>query len=312
MAELMPPSAIVFREITLGDRGLICTYLGQESFMISDISFGNLFLWRHARKIEFAVIHECLVIKTTYPNKPPFVFFPIGAGDKLCCLRVLKSYFASLGLPLEFHSLEASSVEMLNCVFGAVEARLNRDRSDYIYLTSNLINLSGRKYHKKKNHLNRFFEEYKGFEFEEISSSNLDEVAKACDLWSKNKSDVCAIDFNINSSLENEWAGIRALLHDYDALGLRGGLLRHDGKIIAFSFGEVVSNSLCVIHVEKADTNYRGAYQAINQQLLANCFQEVTYVNREEDLGIEGLRKAKLSYNPDLILDKYEAIIPTS
>ncbi|RDU72784.1 DUF2156 domain-containing protein [Helicobacter aurati] len=298
----MQPSEISFKEITLCDKEIISTYLRQDPFMISDVSFGNLFLWRLARKIEFAIIHECLVIKTTYPDKNPFVFFPIGAGDKHLCLQALKHYCDFLAIPLEFHSIEQKNIAILRDVFGDIQPVFNRDRSDYIYLTKNLISLSGRKYHKKKNHLNRFFEEYKGFSFEEIDSNNLLELQTTWNLWSQNYTD---------EGLINEAEGIRSALQNYGQLDFKGGLLRFDSTIIAFSFGEIISDTFCVIHIEKADINYRGAYQAINQQLLQHCFAHVTYVNREEDLGIEGLRKAKMSYNPESILEKYEVIITT-
>lgn len=293
---------INFKEITLDDKKIINQYLKQDSFMISDISFGNLFIWRHARLIEYAILHDCLVIQTTYKGQNPFLFFPIGAGDKLSTLKKLKNYYDSKGIPFCFHSLEKHNLEMLESIFGSVKSHLNRDRSDYIYLTQNLISLAGRKYHKKKNHLNRFFEEYAGFSFEEISAANLSDLKAVWDVWSGDieSSDVGRV---------NESVGIRDVFEHYTELGFRGGLLRFMGKIIAFSFGEILSSDICVIHIEKADINYRGAYQAINQQLLLHCFSDVKYVNREEDLGIEGLRKAKMSYNPDIILEKFEAVI---
>lgn len=295
-------SEIHFKQITLSDKNTIQQYLKQDSFMISDISFGNLFIWRHSRLIEWAILHDCLIIQTTYEGENPFVFFPIGAGDKLSALKKLKNYYDSKGIPFCFHSLEKHNLVMLESIFGTLDSKLNRDRSDYIYLTQNLITLAGRKYHKKKNHLNRFFEEYAGFSFEEIGASNLANLRTTWGVWSADieSSDVGRL---------NESVGINDVFENYDALGFRGGLLRFEGKIIAFSFGEIVSDELCVIHIEKADINYRGAYQAINQQLLKHCFSEVKYVNREEDLGIEGLRKAKLSYNPNIILEKYEAVI---
>ncbi|RDU66742.1 hypothetical protein CQA53_02945 [Helicobacter didelphidarum] len=293
---------IVFKEIGLEDRSIIVRYLNQDNFMISDISFGNLFIWRLARRIRFAIISDCLVIETTYSGKTPFIFFPIGTGDKLSCLRLLKKYYNSLGFPLEFHSLEKHNLEILMNVFDEknIESKMNRDRSDYIYLTQNLIDLAGRKYHKKKNHLNRFFEEYEGFSFEEIGDSNLVELQDTWNLWSRDSND---------DGLVNESNGIKSVFENYNALHFRGGLLRFNNQIIAFSFGEVISDNLCIIHIEKANILYRGAYQAINQQLLQHCFNQIKYANREEDLGIEGLRKAKLSYNPDIILEKYEAIV---
>lgn len=292
---------ITFREISLNDKKLIDSYLHQEKFMISDISFGNLFIWHLARRIAFCVINDCLIIETTYENQPPFCFFPIGAGDKKTTLKTMYSYYKDRGQELILHSIEKHNIETLKEVFGnKILPTLNRNRSDYIYKTNDLIKLAGRKYHKKKNHLNRFFEEYKGFKFELIGESNLNELIKTWEKWDKAGSD---------KGLQNESKGIINVFKNYTYLGLIGGLLRFNENIIAFSFGEIVSKDICIIHIEKADIQYHGAYQAINQQLLEHCFSDIIYVNREEDLGIDGLRKAKMSYNPEMILEKYEVII---
>lgn len=291
---------IEFKNITLQDKSIIDSFLAQDHFSISDITFGNLFIWSVARSIEFSIVCNCLVIKTTYEGKDPFFFFPIGSGDKVECLKILRQYCKDIGISLEFHSLEKDNLDILLNTLNVKEHYLNRDRSDYIYLTENLINLSGRKYHKKKNHLNRFFDEYQGFSFESISSANLSELKDTWAIWSEGVDDI---------GLKNEANGINNVFAHYEDLGFYGGILRYDSKIIAFSFGEVISKELCVIHIEKADIAYRGAYQAINQQLLKHCFSDITYVNREEDLGIEGLRKAKMSYYPHVILEKYEAIV---
>ena len=292
---------IIFQEINLNDKNLIDSYLKQEKFMISDISFGNLFIWRLARKIAFCIINDCLIIETTYTNQPPFCFFPIGVGDKKSAIKTLYSYYKQKGQNLILHSIEKHNIDLLKEIFGnEISPILNRDRSDYIYKTNDLIELVGRKYHKKKNHLNRFFEEYKGFTFELIGENNLTELLETWEKWNKSSND---------KGLQNESKGIIRVFKNYMDLGLLGGLLRYNENIIAFSFGEIISKELCIIHIEKADIQYKGAYQAINQQLLAHCFNNITYVNREEDLGIEGLRKAKMSYNPEIILEKYEITI---
>lgn len=297
----MEKQAIIFKDITLQDREIINTYLKQEEFMISDISFGNLFIWRLARKIAFCILHDCLIIETTYTNQAPFCFFPIGSGDKRAALLSLHHHYKQKGQSLILHSVEKQNLDLLHEIFGdTITPILNRDRSDYIYKTQNLIELAGRKYHKKKNHLNRFFDEYKGFAFETISENNLGELLEIWKKWDNAGNDI---------GLQNESKGIISVFENYADLGFLGGLLRFNGEIIAFSFGEVISKNLCIIHIEKADINYRGAYQAINQQLLSHCFSDILYVNREEDLGIEGLRKAKLSYNPEFILEKYEVSI---
>ncbi|TLE08623.1 DUF2156 domain-containing protein [Helicobacter bilis] len=297
----MEQQALMFKDITLQDRTLINTYLQQEEFMISDISFGNLFIWRLARKIAFCILHDCLIIETTYINEAPFCFFPIGSGDKKKALLSLHNHYKQKGQNLIFHSIEKQNLDLLHEVFGdSITPILNRDRSDYIYKTQDLIELTGRKYHKKKNHLNRFFDEYKGFSFETIGENNLSELLHVWRKWDNAGNDI---------GLQNESKGIISVFENYADLGFLGGLLRFNGEVIAFSFGEVISKNLCIIHIEKADINYRGAYQAINQQLLLHCFSDILYVNREEDLGIEGLRKAKLSYNPEFILEKYEVSI---
>ena len=286
-----------FKEVELEDRGIIQKYLAQERFFISDVSFVNLFLWRKARKIAYAVVCDCLLIQTTYVGENPFYFFPIGAGDKKRVVELLLEQDSAL----EFHSLELVWVEFLREHFaGIFDFELNRDRSDYVYDVQELISLSGRKYHKKKNHLNKFLQTYPQFVFERISVENSAEVLRVWGEW-----------FGMIESpsvgLVNENLGIVEVLGAWGELPIEGGLVRVDGRIVAFSFGEVMSSEMAVIHIEKADSSVAGAYQIINQQLLANVFSHVKYANREEDLGIEGLRRAKMSYNPVFLVEKYEA-----
>ena len=286
-----------FKEVELEDRGIIQKYLAQERFFISDVSFVNLFLWRKARKIAYAVVCDCLLIQTTYAGENPFYFFPIGAGDKKRVVELLLEQDSAL----EFHSLELVWVEFLREHFGGVfDFELNRDRSDYVYDVQELISLSGRKYHKKKNHLNKFLQTYPQFVFERISVENSAEVLGVWGEW-----------FGMieapSVGLVNENLGIVEVLGAWGELPIEGGLVRVDGRIVAFSFGEVMSEQMAVIHIEKADSSVAGAYQIINQQLLANVFSHVKYANREEDLGIEGLRRAKMSYNPVFLVEKYEA-----
>lgn len=286
-----------FKEVELEDRGIIQKYLAQERFFISDVSFVNLFLWRKARKIAYAVVCDCLLIQTTYVGEKPFYFFPIGTGDKRRVVELLLEQDSTL----EFHSLELAWVEFLREHFaGVFDFELNRDRSDYVYDVQELISLSGRKYHKKKNHLNKFLQTYPQFVFERISVENSAEVLGVWGEW-----------FGMIESpsvgLVSENLGIVEVLGAWGELPIEGGIVRVDGRIVAFSFGEVMSSEMAVIHIEKADSGVAGAYQIINQQLLANVFSHVKYANREEDLGIEGLRRAKMSYNPVFLVEKYEA-----
>lgn len=292
---------IEFKQVSLEDKQIIESFIFAEDFMISDITFGNLFIWRFARQIRWAILYDCLIIETTYKGKPPFVFFPIGSGDKIKALKALQEHYLKQDLSLEFHSLELKNLEIIKDTFEDVKFFLNRDRSDYVYLTQNLINLQGRKYHKKKNHLNRFFEEHQGFIYHTINEENAKLLKQTYSIWYKN--------MPYDEGLEHEFMGISDTFDNYKNLSFKGGYITCQGQLMGFSFGEVVNASLCIIHIEKADIKYRGAYQAINQQLLLHEFSDIKYANREEDLGIEGLRKAKLSYYPEVIVDKYEATI---
>ena len=290
-----------FKKIELSDQEIIKPFIQQEKFNISDISFANLFLWKNAREIAYCIIEDCLVIQTTYTGKRPYYFFPIGSGNKLLASQTLLEFCRSKQETLEFHSLESASLDFLKTHF-KLEFFLNRDRSDYVYSIAELIALAGRKYHKKKNHLNKFLQTYPDYVYEPISVHNAEEIIATYELWFNQNS-------NITLGLQNEKNGISDALRHWNMLDLQGGVIRVENKIVAFSFGERINEEMAVIHIEKADPNISGAYQIINQQLLKNAFADLKYANREEDLGIEGLRRAKMSYNPVFLVDKYEAVI---
>ncbi|PAF41491.1 phosphatidylglycerol lysyltransferase domain-containing protein [Helicobacter sp. 11S03491-1] len=296
---------IEYKKISLDHKPLLDSYLNKDFFYISDVSFGNLYIWQHARDIRYGIVQECLVIRTQYEGQKPFYFYPIGEKEenKISCIVELINDCKHKGEKLEFHSLEAKNTQALCKHFnGRFVLHPNRDRSDYVYSISELIELNGRKYHKKKNHLNGFLQTYPEFIYTSIDAQNKYDVLCVWEEWFAKTAK------QASQGLKDENIGIRNVLEDYEFLGLRGGFISVNNRIIAFSFGEVINSEMVVVHIEKADSDYRGAYQIINQQLLLNEFSSYVYANREEDLGIEGLRKAKMSYNPIFLVEKFEAI----
>lgn len=311
-----------FKPIALESRSEILRFLHNDHFSIADISFGNLYIWKHARAISYAICGDSLIIQTRQTHKEgqnPYFFFPI-AGDefsKLEALKTLESYARENGFPLHFERIETRNLPLLRQAFPAISIEPTPDRFDYVYSIEELIALSGRKFHKKKNHLNSFLQRYE-WEIEPITQANASELAQVARIW---------LDSNPakNDDLELEYLGICAALESFDKLGLQGIAVRAREKlalgsgnidpaesvlpIIAFSFGEVISDEMAVIHIEKAAPNIIGAYQIINQQLLARCFSSLRYANREEDLGIAGLRQAKRGYNPIFMVEKHRAIL---
>lgn len=314
-----------FKPIALESRSEILGFLQNDHFSIADISFGNLYIWKHAREISYAICGGSLLIQTRQTHKEgqnPYFFFPI-AGDessKLEALSALESYAQANDYPLHFERVEAHNLPLLKLAFPTISIEPTPDHFDYVYSVEELLHLSGRKFHKKKNHLNNFLQRYE-WELEPITQANAKELAKVARIW---------LDSNPAKSddLELEYLGICAALESFGELGLQGIAVRAREKItlgsnsidpallessalpiIAFNFGEAINDEMAVIHIEKAAPNIIGAYQIINQQLLARCFSSLRYANREEDLGIAGLRQAKRGYNPVFMVEKFRAIL---
>ena len=208
-------------------------------------------------------------------------------GERFCMLGVCAGMRADLEaiMPDKFH-FEA-----------------DRDYADYLYLRTDLATLAGKKFQAKRNHLNKFRRTYTNYEYVPLTSDRIQECLDLEAEWCK-----------VNNCDQHEGTGNerRALiyaLHNFDALGLTGGILHVDGKIVAFTFGMPINQDTFGVHVEKADTTIDGAYTMINYEFANHIPEQYTYINREEDLGIEGLRKAKLSYQPVIILEKYMACL---
>ncbi len=293
-----------FKALELCDKNELESYFKACGVEVSDLSFTNLFLWHFGREISWGIQNECLIIKTKYPDSNPFIFYPLHKNSDLLAIKnALEAcilYFESIKMPFSIHSI--SKNQMLQCqelMPGRFDFIYNPDRSDYVYSVSELIALAGKKYHKKKTHFNNFLKQY-NFSFELLDENNAPELARVYNGWFDSLS-------NKSDGLKNEYIGIIACLENFSRLSFSGGIIRVDGQIAAFSFGEALNERCVVIHIEKADINYNGIYQAINREFLARCWADYELVNREEDLGIEGLRKAKQSYQPLFLQEKFEA-----
>ncbi|HBF3608456.1 TPA: DUF2156 domain-containing protein, partial [Clostridioides difficile] len=164
--------------------------------------------------------------------------------------------------------------------------------------------LAGKKNQKKRNHINYFLKEYAGrYEAKLLDKENFDECLVLMKEWESNKEENNEFD----ESMDDELIGIKKIFNHYDILKDKVKVfgVYVDGKLEAFSIGELLNPNMALIHIEKANPDIRGLYPFINQQFLVSEFKDVEFVNREEDLGIEGLRKAKLSYHPCRFVEKY-------
>lgn len=178
-----------------------------------------------------------------------------------------------------------------------------RDNFDYVYLAQDLINLSGRKFHSKKNHLNAFQKQYPNAQYVPITEEIIPKCREELNIWYENHKR------DDDKFICYEQAAIHEIFDHFDAFKLKGGAILIDNRVVAFTFGEKLNSDTAVIHVEKADSNIRGIYVAINQNFVENAWSYMIYINREEDMGVEGLRKAKESYRPIKMIEKFNATL---
>ncbi|MGN8832906.1 DUF2156 domain-containing protein [Selenomonas montiformis] len=297
-------SIIDFHDLTKQDKPLLDRYFRSRYYENSHFNFTNLFMWRIPYHVRWCEENGVLYMTCEWEGTL-MAMQPFGPEEKMqeATDRFL-AYFQEIGRPLLFVGLESGYAEFLEQYKGAsFDIREDRDNFDYVYLAEKLISLSGRKLHSKKNHLNAFRKMYPQAEYLAIT----EEIIPACRVELESWYQMRLTDEPDDPFIDWERRAILEVFDDYEYFGLRGGAIRLDGRIIAFTFGEQLNTDSVVVHVEKADPNIRGAYPAINQGYVANNWSAMTYINREEDMGHEGLRKAKDSYKPEKMIRKFNA-----
>ena len=292
---------IEFKDITVEDKDTITSFTMNSCRRNCDLSFSNLCSWRFMYNTKFAVIDNFLVFKFWLHGRVSYMM-PVGQGDpeKELIEKLIEDSQLE-GEPLRLMGVCQGMKKRLNDILpGKFEFTTNRDYSDYIYLRSDLATLTGKKFQSKRNHINRFKKEYT-YKYVPITPDRVQECLYLEAEWCK------ANDCDKQDGTGNERQAIVFALEHFEELGLSGGILYANDKIVAFTFGMPINKETFGVHVEKADTTVDGAYAMINFELANHIPETFTYINREEDLGIEGLRKAKLSYQPETILEKFVA-----
>lgn len=284
-----------FRNIEIEDEELIKKYFYKENYFLCEYSFVDIFIWQRAYNTKIAEHNGFLYTKMTEDNVDYF-FAPFGEGDFKAAMEVLFEYTKKRNMPLILISLPPAIKEKIEQAYpDKFEFEENRNNMDYIYLAEKLANLSGKKLHKKKNHVNKFMKEYEGrWTYEDLTEDNIKEFFSYQVNWCEG-----------NNDFLGELCATSAALRNFTRLKLMGGIIRLDGRIIAITLASKPFDDMVIVHIEKADSSINGAYQIINQQFVQHSCSDVKYVDREEDLGIEGLRKAKMSYYPEILAMNY-------
>ena len=296
---------MIFRDIDMESRELLNPYFDLVDYEACEYCFNTLYMWQHLYKTGYYIGVGFAVIVAEYEGNT-FSILPLAKKEDMP--RVIKfviDYFEKEQKKIYFRGITKEVVDYLKENYpDKFDYTEERDLFDYVYDGDSMRELKGRKNVKKRNHINYFLKEYEGrFEYRLLDENDFDACLKLVEEWTSNKEENGQVD----EEMEEELIGIKKLFNSFpvikDKLKIAGIFI--DGKLEAFTMGEYLNHNMALIHIEKANPSIRGLYPYINQQFLVNEFSDVEFVNREEDLGIEGLRKAKLSYHPVKFVEKY-------
>ncbi|MFI3328235.1 MAG: GNAT family N-acetyltransferase [Rikenellaceae bacterium] len=298
---------VEFREITLQDKELLERYTLGSSIRNCDLSFANIYCWQPTYKSAWAIIDEFLVIRFNIDGGCKLGYMqPIGIDGSLEFAKIIPQLAQDahanndrlriIGITNEgYNSLK-------NCYNGDFAMHSDPNFEDYIYSREALCTLAGKKLQPKRNHINQFLKQYGDrYEYRPLTPDLFDDCLELDCAWRRAHNDCC----NRRSPERN---ALERALENFDKLELKGGALLVDGKLAAFTYGSQINSDTFCIHVEKASLDYNGSYTIINRLFAETIPENFTLINREEDLGIEGLRRAKVSYYPTAKTEKYTAI----
>lgn len=294
---------LTFHRLTLADKERFDAWAREENSRSADYNFGTMFLWDSAfpRFVADAPFH--LILLRAEGRQPAFLW-PIGNSDKAAVIAAAREYAAANGSPLVFRGLEERHAAALEALMpGAFEITEERDWADYVYEAEKLATLAGKHLHGKRNHINRFLDEHDEWRFEPLVPEMFDECWALLEGWTEHA--------DTDQGLpDGERAAISRAFENFDALGLLGGALYADGQLLGFTLGNKISEDAFQVRFEKARGDMNGAYPMVNREfvrLILERYPEIRYVNREDDMGLENLRKSKESYYPAFLIRKFTA-----
>lgn len=280
-----------FKKIGLEDIKILKAYFEAYPARQCDRSAGATAMWRDYFDNKYTVVDGTLILS----SGERFIF-PIGRNIDNA-LNEIELHCKENNIPMILCTVNKSEIEKIKEKYTDFSADADRDWFDYLYEKEAMLTLSGKKYNTPRNHINKFKKTNPAWSFEAINNNNIPELIEFTENFTFNS------EKDENAMLELKMC--IEVLENYDLYGMLGGMLKSDDKIVGYSIGEIVGDTL-FCHVEKADISFPGAYQMLTNQYLQlyASSDEIKYVNREEDCGDEGLRKSKLSYHPVELIEK--------
>ncbi|MDO5602561.1 MAG: phosphatidylglycerol lysyltransferase domain-containing protein [Oscillospiraceae bacterium] len=297
-----------YHKVTAADAAWARPILLAADKVSCEYTFANIFMWSHIYHTRLTLHDGLVIVRYEDPEQkedsPYSYLFPAGEGDIASALEEIIRETTDAGKKFQIFSISEKEKQWMENTFpGRFDYVMSRDEADYLYESAALRELKGKKLQKKRNHVSRFIRENPDYQVEELNGQNLEEVMAFNNQWAN------LYDNRGDEGIAEEHKAVELVLRHYRELGLSGCLLRVKGKIAAFSYGSPVSNRVFDVHVEKALYDVTGAYNMINREFARRFCENYEYINREDDVGSEGLREAKLSYHPTFLEYKYIATL---
>lgn len=296
MIPLTIPNFPEFRKLTISDGPAFHRLFREYPPLISEYTFTNLFAWMHQYDFRISQKDGSLLVLTKTCGKGG-LYPPVGPFENKDLILLLKDLIRH-GVGDHFHCADERIAGSLSDLSSELDIEEEPDQFDYIYSRDDLVNLPGNKFHDKKNLLRQFERRYEAT-FEPLTVRTIEEALKFEHSWCTTR------ECEKEPGLTREMCAIYNMLSYFEVLRLSGAAVRFEGKIVGITMGEPLNDDTYVVHVEKADDQYRGIYQFINQRYAQLIDPKYKFINREQDLGVPGLRRAKQSYNPVRIGKKF-------
>ena len=272
-------------------------------------TFANLVGWKFLFDTEVCVLERAVVLRYTFDGRRAYMV----CTSEALSLELIEALFDDSNGDLTLIGLEDSQVVQLSTLFATPHSQREnsqlstnikpvRDQYDYIYRRTDLATLHGRHLDAKRNHIHRFRAEHPDFEYHPLTPEFFDECRRLTEIWQEEKNQNDNENENRNETINAEHRVMETIFSNWDTLGMIGGSIFVDGRMVAFTYGATVTTDTFDVCVEKADRHVEGAFAIINQQFAEHLPEQYIYLNREEDMGIPGLRQAKLSYHPEILL----------
>ena len=287
---------VEFKTPVLTDYKKFAQFFFDEGEFSCEMNFISIYIWKAIYENKFYLDDKTLFFKSLSDDEG--YVFSLPYGDLEYGMNLIFEYCKEKGIKPHIWTSQGKRLTEFLKKYDCYELVPERDNFDYIYKREDLANLSGKKYHPKRNHISAFSKKY-NWTYELLDDTNKDEFLEFSEKWYYDRADV------FDEGLAAEQKALGEILSSNVGIDYKGALIRIDGKVVAVTMGSPINSKVFDIHFEKADADYLTAYALINKEFAARELAGYEYINREDDLGIEGLRKAKLSYKPEILLEKY-------